>query len=149
MEAQETTKAPGSVRRFLNYRKTIWDWLTDKVLDTAASLSLAHSRLSHFQESDEMMDHWQGRVDHHHLQALQAESPEEMRSHVQSAQMARVQVEVHEALAEESVAEAHDAVGRAQDSNREVAGEAETQRLAAADEQRNGQPVAQPVQEKS
>ena len=101
----EKTKTPGGVRRFLNYRKTIWDWLTDKALDTEASHSLAHSNLRLFPESDSEMDRCQDELDNRLIRAIQAIEGDHLEEAIQflrQAQALRVQIELWEAMGERS-----------------------------------------------
>ena len=138
---EDKTKAPVTHRRFQNYRRGPWDQVSDSALDTEASHSIAESNLNLHPQADAQMDLWQDEVDDALGRIRGATSFEEVEEEVEKAEAARAQVEVWEAIGEEVVGDARSAVTRARGSNHEVIGTAETERLAAADAQRNGTEV--------
>ena len=121
-----------------NYRKGVWDSVSETALDTEASHSIADSNLRKFDATDEQMDHHQ-EVGYAFVGAIASSSPDpESRRAAKSALIAFGQAERWEALNEENVSSGHGAVLRARSSNHAVIDLAETNRRAAAQAQRNG-----------
>ena len=124
-----------------NYRKGVWDSVSETALDTEASHSVAHSNLRLYVETDEQMDLLQ-EVGYAFVGAIASSSPDpESRRAAKNALIAFGQAERWEALNEENVSSGHGAVLRARSSNHVVIGVAEDSRRAAARAQRNGHPA--------
>ena len=123
-----------------NYRKGVWDSVSETALDTEASHSIADSNLRRFGDTDEQMDQHQ-EVGYAFVQAIASSSPDpESRRAARSALIAFGQAEVWESINERNVSDGHGAVVRARESNHTVIDLAEVNRRAAAQAQRNGKP---------
>ena len=123
-----------------NYRKGVWDSVSETALDTEASHSIADSNLRMFGDTDEQMDSNQ-QVGYAFVRWARENSTEATVCRaLDQALSAFGQAEIWESLNEENVADGHGAVLRARQSNHGVIGIAEDNRRAAAQAQRNGEP---------
>ena len=122
-----------------NYRKGVWDTVSETALDTEASHSIAHSNLGLFEEADRRMDSHQ-EVGYAFVRVIAEQSPDpESRRAAQQALVAFGQAEIWESINERNVSDGHGAVIRARSSNHAVIDLAEANRRAAATAQRNGE----------
>ena len=122
-----------------NYRKGVWDTVSETALDTEASHSIAHSNLELFKEADKQMDSHQ-EVGYAFVRVIGEQSPDpESRRAAQQALVAFGQAEIWESINERNVSDGHGAVIRAYSSNHAVIDLAEVNRRAAATAQGNGE----------
>ena len=122
-----------------NYRKGVWDTVSETALNTEAGHSIAHSNLELFKEADKQMDSHQ-EVGYAFVRVIAEQSPDpESRRAAQQALVAFGQAEIWESINERNVSDGHGAVIRARSSNHAVIGLAEANRRAAATAQTNGE----------
>ena len=115
-----------------NYLKGVWDWVSNKALDTEAAHIEADSQLSNFPEVDHSMDSLQ-EVGYVFVEWIVKESTDpNARQAARQALAAFVGAEVVEAVNEVNVSEGHEAVKTARIHNREVIGIAERHRIEDA-----------------
>ena len=119
-----------------NYRKGVWDTVSETALNTEANHSIAHSNLQLFKDADGQMDQHQ-EVGYAFIRVIAEQSPDpESRRAAQQALIAFGQAEIWESINEQNVADGHGAVIRARINNHAVIDMAETNRRAAVQAQR-------------
>ena len=115
-----------------NYRKGVWDAVSETALDTEASHIVAQSHLGAFADVDRYMDQHQ-EVGYAFVKAIaEGSSDPEARRGAQSALIAFGRAEILEQANEEHVKSSTVAVKDARKSNHKVIGVAETNRRSAA-----------------